>query len=73
MRENHAHLCEIGVSTSELDDLVALAERAGAHGAKLSGAGGGGIVIALTDDPNPIVAAAQAAEVPAFGCVPWCR
>ena len=39
--ENHAHLREIGVSTDALDALVALARRAGAHGAKLAGAGGG--------------------------------
>lgn len=71
MNENHAHLRSIGVSTPELDDLVALARGAGAHGAKLSGAGGGGIVVALVDDPAPVLRAARRAGVTAFGCQPW--
>ncbi len=73
LTENHGLLQAIGVSTPELDDLVALALRAGARGAKLSGAGGGGIVIALVDDPSPVLAAAQERGVPAFGCQPWAR
>lgn len=60
LSENHALLKGIGVSTDELDALVALALSHGAHGAKLSGAGGGGVVLALTDDPAPLVAAATA-------------
>lgn len=66
LTENHRLLREIGVSTPALDDLVALALRAGARGAKLAGAGGGGVVIALADDPAPVLAAAEAAGVPAF-------
>lgn len=64
--ENHAILRQIGVSSPTLDDLVGLARGAGAWGAKLSGAGGGGVVIALAEDPAPILQAAQAARVPAF-------
>jgi mevalonate kinase len=45
---------------------VDLARSAGAHGAKLAGAGGGGVVIALGPDPDAIVAAARAAGVDAF-------
>ena len=58
--ENHTLLAQIGVSTPQLDELVGMAMAHGAYGAKLSGAGGGGVVLALTDDPAPIVAASQA-------------
>lgn len=44
---NHGLLCAIGVSTRKIDKLVYLARRAGALGAKLTGAGGGGCMIAL--------------------------
>lgn len=46
-----AHRCLrlIGVSTPELDELCRSMEAAGSTGAKLSGAGGGGIAIALVD------------------------
>lgn len=48
MDENHALLQQLGVSSPELDALVAAARAAGAIGAKLSGAGRGGNMIALT-------------------------
>ena len=47
MNENHELLQEIGVSTPELDQLVLEAKNAGALGAKLSGGGLGGHIIAL--------------------------
>jgi len=47
MNENHELLRRIGVSSSELDQLVSAARSAGALGAKLSGAGRGGNMIAL--------------------------
>lgn len=47
MRENHALLREVGVSSPELDTLVRAAERSGALGAKLTGAGVGGSAIAI--------------------------
>jgi hydroxymethylglutaryl-CoA reductase len=47
MRENHALLCELEVATPEIDRMVRLAVDAGAAAAKLTGAGGGGCVIAL--------------------------
>jgi mevalonate kinase len=47
MDENHALLQEMGVSCPELDRLVAAAREGGATGAKLSGAGRGGNIIAL--------------------------
>jgi mevalonate kinase len=43
----HGLLTGIGVSCPELDDLVHIARQAGASGAKLTGAGGGGAVIAV--------------------------
>lgn len=47
MTRNQALLGEMGVSSPMLDELVAAALEAGALGAKLSGAGRGGNVIAL--------------------------
>jgi mevalonate kinase len=48
MNINHGLLVALGVSHEKLDQLVAVARRAGALGAKLTGAGGGGCMIALT-------------------------
>jgi len=50
MDDSHALLRGMGVSCAQLDDLVTVARDAGAYGAKLSGAGRGGIVIALVDE-----------------------
>ena len=47
MSESHALLSRIGVSTVEADALAEAAEKAGSPGAKITGAGGGGCVIAL--------------------------
>jgi mevalonate kinase len=47
MTDNHKLLVEMGVSSPELDRLVAAACEAGALGAKLSGGGRGGNMIAL--------------------------
>lgn len=47
---NQLLLRTIGVSCPEIDDLVDAALAAGAYGAKLSGSGGGGIVVALVDE-----------------------
>ncbi len=52
MNRNHELLCEIGVSCPELDRLVQAARDAGAAGAKLSGGGLGGNVIALAQEPG---------------------
>jgi mevalonate kinase len=50
MNINHGLLSAIGVSTAALDVAVHAARSAGALGAKLTGAGGGGCMIALVDD-----------------------
>jgi len=47
MNLNHALLCGVGVSNEPLEKLVYAARNAGALGAKLTGAGGGGCMIAL--------------------------
>jgi mevalonate kinase len=49
MNENHAWLQRMTVSSPELDQLVESARKAGALGAKMSGGGRGGNMIALTD------------------------
>ena len=49
---NHLLLRKIGVSTPLLDELVAVARKAGASGAKLSGGGGGGNIIALVTEES---------------------
>ena len=50
MNFNHGLLEALGVSSRSLDSMVWAAREAGAHGAKLTGAGGGGCVVAL--DPS---------------------
>ncbi len=46
----HGLLNAIGVSTPDLERMVSLARQAGAAGAKLTGAGGGGSIVALCPD-----------------------
>jgi len=48
MDQNHSLLQEAGISCPELDLLVDLSRKAGALGAKLTGSGGGGCMLALT-------------------------
>lgn len=50
MYENHALLRKLEVSSPELDDLVIAAKTAGALGAKMSGGGRGGNMIALVPE-----------------------
>lgn len=49
LNENQRLLEAMGVSSPELERLVGAARAAGALGAKLSGAGWGGVMLALTD------------------------
>lgn len=48
MNQNHTLLQQIEVSCKELDHLVDLARSLGAYGAKMTGGGGGGCMLALT-------------------------
>ncbi len=61
MDENHALVAELGGSGPANETLIAAAREAGAYGAKLAGAGGGGTIIALTEDPERVGAALLAA------------
>ena len=49
MNFNHGLLGALGVSSRSLDAMVWAAREAGATGAKLTGAGGGGCIVALDD------------------------
>ncbi len=58
----HGMLNALQVSTPELEQLVAIARASGALGAKLTGGGGGGSIIALCDgDTQPVAEAIRAA------------
>lgn len=57
MNVAHALLAAIDVSSPALDALQTAAVTAGARGAKLTGAGGGGCLLVLPpDDPAPLIA-----------------
>jgi mevalonate kinase len=49
MTDQHGRLKEIGVSCADIETLVTAALEEGALGAKLSGAGGGGVVVAACE------------------------
>lgn len=51
MSRNHELLKQIGVSTEKIDVLINEAKKT-AYGAKITGAGGGGCIIALVDNSN---------------------
>jgi len=48
MNRNQAYLYSLGVSIKKIDDMITAAKTAGAYGGKLSGAGGGDCIVALT-------------------------
>ena len=52
MNKNHGLLREIGVSCKELEELVDIAMKNGALGAKLTGTGRGGLMIALVEEKD---------------------
>ncbi|WP_226021567.1 mevalonate kinase [Halomicrobium salinisoli] len=56
MDVNHGLLSALGVSARSLDAMVWAAREAGAHGAKLTGAGGGGCIVALDPTDAPLTA-----------------
>jgi mevalonate kinase len=66
MDENHIQLKEIEVSCGELDHLVGVARERGAFGAKLTGGGGGGCMVALTPGETLQEKVAKAIESEGF-------
>jgi len=52
MNQNQELLRELGVSSKELENLIRASLKAGAFGAKLSGAGGGDCMIAIANKDN---------------------
>lgn len=62
MNENNALLCKIGVSTAELEELCKIALENKALGAKITGAGGGGCMFALTPEEKVQERVAEAFE-----------
>jgi mevalonate kinase len=66
MNENHWLLQEIEVSSKKFDYLINLAREYGAFGAKLTGGGGGGCMVALTPGKELKEAVATAMEKKGF-------
>jgi mevalonate kinase len=62
MDENHALCQQLTVSCKESDELVEAARKAGALGAKMSGTGRGGLMLALTPTEEVQNAVAEALE-----------
>ena len=69
MNLNHDLCQQLTVSCKELDDLVVVARNAGAIGAKMSGTGRGGLMLALTPTQESQDAVASALEM--FAPMVW--
>jgi len=67
MYKNHEHLRNLGVSSPELETLVKLAQTEGSPGAKLTGYGGGGSIIALARNQKELVTALGVTGAKTFG------
>lgn len=61
MNINHGLLDVLGVGSEELSRLVWASRTAGAWGAKITGAGGGGCMVAITDQPDRVAKAIESA------------
>lgn len=68
MNKNHELLQRITVSCKELDEMQETALKAGAFGAKLTGTGRGGLLIALTPGKELLERVAEALEGKGFSC-----
>lgn len=66
MNKNHKYLRDLGVSSVNLERLINTALGAGAYGAKLTGAGGGGCMMAITDNPEKVISALENEGASAF-------
>jgi mevalonate kinase len=73
MNENQAILQSLSVSCEEIETMCRNAKENGALGAKLTGAGGGGCVIALASGrPDPIIEGWEKSGFHAFACTVGC-
>ena len=63
---NHAALRTLGLSTPRIEALVDMAKSAGARGAKVTGAGGGGCIVALARDAAHAASLANALQADTF-------
>lgn len=61
MNINHGLLDVLGAGCEELSTLVWASRKAGAWGAKTTGAGGGGCMVAITDRPEDVASSIKAA------------
>lgn len=59
MNENHKILHTLGTSSKEIEKLINASIKAGAYGAKVTGAGGGGSIIAISDNPEKVAEAIE--------------
>lgn len=66
MNINHGLLDALGVGSNELSHLTWASREAGAWGAKTTGAGGGGCMVAITDQPEKVARAIKSAGGQAF-------
>ncbi|MGB5811083.1 MAG: mevalonate kinase [Polyangiales bacterium] len=64
--ENHDILARLGLSTPRIESMCGDARRAGALGAKVTGAGGGGCIVALAEDADHAVRVRRALGPRAF-------
>ena len=63
---NHRILRSLRLSTPRLEDLCGAARSAGALGAKITGAGGGGCIVALAEGPDHAIRIADSLEAESF-------
>lgn len=67
---NHEALALLDLSTPAIERARTVAKQAGALGAKITGSGGGGAIVALTrDDSTPVVAALAQSQMRPFATV----
>ena len=66
MNRNHAIQRDLGGSGESNERLISAALAGGALGAKLAGAGGGGTILALALDPEPVIKALRDAGADAI-------
>ena len=70
MNENHKILRNIGASSKEIEKLISTAKKAGAYGAKITGAGGGGSIIAIGENAEKIMEALKEKGKDAYIVIP---